>query len=301
MVTRASTGPGHDPSNVGGQDHPRDECGVFGIVFAARKHECCQPCRRNESTRPLYAVTHAYDPAGNATTLRNVTGIQFNDDNQRTGTGYWYDGNGHPTIWKGVSNNQYDAENRLTSYGSLLTAGYNGDGLRAWKQTANGRTYFLYDVQGPVCELDASGNVTSTITASPGGLISRRVGSTSTFYVFDPSGNVAQRLDASGNVLSSDLYDAYGNRMVGSSTDPYGYGGMWGYYTDVETGLILCTYRYYDPQNGRWLTRDPLGYLGGVNLYAYVNNNPENRADPEGLRYDVHPKSGTPMGVLLMA
>ncbi len=64
---------------------------------------------------------------------------------------------------------------------------------------------------------------------------------------------------------------------------PYGYNGQWGYYTDFETGLALCTHRYYDPHNGRWLTRDPIGYDGGVNLYGYVGGNPVGWVDPEGI------------------
>lgn len=179
---------------------------------------------------------------------------------------------------------QYDAENRLKSFnGTFFTAGYNGDGLRAWKQTASGKTYFLYDVKFPVCELDASGNVIATTTAAPAGVTSRRPPTGSVFYTFDPPANVAQRLDAAGNVLSSDLYDAFGNRQIGASTDPYGFAGKWGCYTDRETGLVYMTHRYYDPANGRFLTRDPIGYKGDVNLYAYVNNDPVTRADPEGL------------------
>ena len=38
----------------------------------------------------------------------------------------------------------------------------------------------------------------------------------------------------------------------------------YGYYTDAETGLILCLHRYYDPAAGRWFTRDPIGYAGGL-------------------------------------
>jgi len=64
---------------------------------------------------------------------------------------------------------------------------------------------------------------------------------------------------------------------------PYGYNGQWGYYTDFETGLALCTHRYYDPHNGRWVTRDPIGYEGGVNLYGYVGGNPVVRNDSSGL------------------
>ena len=69
----------------------------------------------------------------------------------------------------------------------------------------------------------------------------------------------------------------------GDSTDPYGYNGQQGYYTDHETGLILCTLRYYDPSSGRFLTQDPLGTAGGQNLYAYCHNDPINFSDPLGL------------------
>lgn len=53
------------------------------------------------------------------------------------------------------------------------------------------------------------------------------------------------------------------------ATDPYqGYEAQHGYYLDSETGLYLCTFRHYDPLYGRWLTRDPIGYAGGINLFA---------------------------------
>ena len=57
-------------------------------------------------------------------------------------------------------------------------------------------------------------------------------------------------------------------------------------YTDSETGLSLATYRYYDPNEGRWLTRDPIGYAGGMNLYAYCDGNPVGTLDPIGLCSD---------------
>jgi len=52
---------------------------------------------------------------------------------------------------------------------------------------------------------------------------------------------------------------------------------------DSETGLLLLTHRYLDPAMGRFLTRDPIGCEGGINLYAYVGNGVVNKADPSGL------------------
>jgi hypothetical protein len=51
----------------------------------------------------------------------------------------------------------------------------------------------------------------------------------------------------------------------------------------VETGLSLLTNRYYDGGTGRFLTRDPIGYKGGLNLYGFTGNNPVNGSDPSGL------------------
>jgi RHS repeat-associated protein len=65
--------------------------------------------------------------------------------------------------------------------------------------------------------------------------------------------------------------------------DTIGFDGEYGYYTDSETGLILCGFRYYDPTTGRWLNRDPIGYSGGINLYAFVRNESPNGSDPAGL------------------
>ena len=52
---------------------------------------------------------------------------------------------------------------------------------------------------------------------------------------------------------------------------------------DKETGLYYYRARYYDPMEGRFISKDPIGFKGGINLYGYVDNNPINRTDPEGL------------------
>lgn len=55
-----------------------------------------------------------------------------------------------------------------------------------------------------------------------------------------------------------------------------------GYFKDRLTGLYYVRNRYYHSQLGRWITRDPIGEEGGINLYAYVSNNPINLYDANG-------------------
>ncbi len=204
---------------------------------------------------------------------------------------FQYDSNGNPTKYKDASSElKYDAQNNLVSYkigtNTLITAGYRSDGLRAWKENTAGRIYYIYSGTTLLCEIDSTNALSSYNTWGPTGLLSRTVtaGSKETWYIFDPQGDVALRLNGNGIQQSTDRYDAFGNLLAGGdTTDPYGYKGQEGYYTDHETGLILCTYRYYDPLAGRWLTADPIGSAGGMNLYAYCSGDPVNASDPQGL------------------
>ena len=99
-----------------------------------------------------------YDAAGNPTSFAGAS-KSYNPNNQQTGPGFAHDGDGNPTTYKGNSLS-FDPENRLTAYGGALTAGYRGDGLRAWKDVAGARAYFVYDGVNPVLEVvgpDADG------------------------------------------------------------------------------------------------------------------------------------------------
>ena len=54
-------------------------------------------------------------------------------------------------------------------------------------------------------------------------------------------------------------------------------------FTDPETGLNYYGYRLYDPSNGRWLNRDPVGERGGINPLGFLGNNGCNDVDYNGL------------------
>jgi len=250
--------------------------GTTGFTYDSKNQLTQETSTRNGG----FTNNFTYDSAGNATSFKGVS-KSYNSNNQQTGTGFSHDGNGNPTTYGGATLT-FDPENRMTTFGTTLTASYAGDGLRAWKQNSSARTYFLYDGILPIIEVDSSSTVTATNTFGAHGLVSRREGNTSVFYSFDSEGNVAQRSDDQGTVLSNHLFSAHGSSLNGALSDPFGYKARFGYYTDNETGLQLLTRRYYDPSSGRFLTRDPLSYDGGINLYAYVGNNSTNYVDPLG-------------------
>jgi len=137
-----------------------------------------------------------------------------------------------------------------------------------------------------VCELGGSGGTTSVVATNTfgiNGLVSRNDSSGTNFYAFDPQGSTAERVDSSGTLVSSDCYNAWGTASTtASAAVVFGYIAQWGYYTDAETGLVLCTHRYYDPAHGRWLTRDPIGCAGGLNVYAYCQDEPATNVDASG-------------------
>ena len=91
--------------------------------------------------------------AGNPTGFKGTVNA-FNADNQVTNTRDGYDGDGNPTTYKS-SALTYDPESRRTSYGSAQVDGYSADGLRTWKQSSAGRTYFLYVRHASIAPLNA--------------------------------------------------------------------------------------------------------------------------------------------------
>jgi RHS repeat-associated protein len=90
-------------------------------------------------------------------------------------------------------------------------------------------------------------------------------------------------LDASQNVVASYEYDEFGVETGNYTLDqPYRFSTK-RYYDGI--GINYYGYRFYAASLGRWMTRDPLGETGGMNLYGFVGNGPMNAVDPWGLAY----------------
>jgi RHS repeat-associated protein len=91
--------------------------------------------------------------------------------------------------------------------------------------------------------------------------------------------NVTDGTDQSRAVYS---YDPYGQRyqVSGDVNADFGYTGL---FLHADSGLDFALYRVYDPSSKRWLSRDPIGEKGGINLCGYVGNDPVNAIDPGGL------------------
>jgi RHS repeat-associated protein len=105
---------------------------------------------------------------------------------------------------------------------------------------------------------------------------------TNLFYTKDHLGSIRELTDGSQAIRARYDYDPYGRmtQLQGDRNSPFGYtGDFW----HSPSGLDLTLFRGYDPNLGRWLSRDPLGESFGSNLYAYVTGNPVSQNDPFGL------------------
>jgi RHS repeat-associated protein len=100
--------------------------------------------------------------------------------------------------------------------------------------------------------------------------------------VSDHLGSVRLVVDASsGSVVQAMSYDPWGNVLSDSSPgfQPFGFAG--GLY-DRDLSIVRFGARDYDPETGRWTTKDPIRFGGGLNVYAYVGDDPVNIFDPRG-------------------
>jgi RHS repeat-associated protein len=110
-----------------------------------------------------------------------------------------------------------------------------------------------------------------------------REGESCYYYHNDHLGTPQKLTAQNGLVVWQAKYAAFGEAMIDSASTITNNLRLSGQYYDEETQLHYNYHRYYDPRSGRYLTPDPIGLQGGINVYSYVKNNPINLGDPLGL------------------
>ena len=102
------------------------------------------------------------------------------------------------------------------------------------------------------------------------------------YYQLDGNKNVVGLVDEAGALANNYEYSPFGKLIneVESVEQPFKFSSE---YADDEAGLIYYNYRYYNPENGKWLKRDPIAEKGGLNLYGFISNNSISYTDSLGL------------------
>jgi RHS repeat-associated protein len=244
------------------------------------------------------------DSVGNRTsdtsTIPSISALtsSYNlDDEMSTET---YDANGN-TTGTGGNTFAYDSENHLVSMNSgAVTVVYDGDGSRVAKTTGGVTTQYLVDDLNPtgyaqVIEEVVGGVVKREYTYGLQRINENQLISgmwTPSFYGYDGGGSVRQLTNAAGTITDAYNYDAFGNRIGSSGTTPNNY--MYrGEQYDSDLGLYYLRARYYNPQSGRFLSRDPEDGKPvdpkTLHKYLYAGGDPVKFIDPRGRKTITRP------------
>src|SRR5208283_3897433 len=201
----------------------------------------------------------------------------------------------------GTRNFTYDDANRLvevfvTNSWNNWRSTYAYDGLSrrrirkdyTWQSNSwslNNETHYLYAGSTVIQERNSLNQPTVTYTRG-NGLLARTDTNGTCYYHVDGNHNVTALVNSQGTLVARYIYDPYGNLLE-----------SWGSLADANlyrfasqevhplSGLYAYPFRFYDPNLGRWINRDPIGFWGGRNPYAFVGNNPINNFDPLGLSW----------------
>ncbi|GEM_PF-2529828 len=290
--------------DVGGRrlrvDHANSESVSYSYDSADR---LLQETHRDAGNVVIYEQTFTYDAVGNRLTQR-ITGqaqtvLAYDSADKLLSSGatsFAYDANGRLTSKsapQGTVSYAYDVEGqllRVTTSAGTVTYAYDANGKRRQRTAAGIEQNYLLDeasLTGYDQTLLAFDENDAPLAEYHWGdrLLSADDGSTDRYYHHDASKNTRLLTDAAGSVSDRYDYDAFGNvrTRTGTADSPYGFAGEW---QEEAEGLVFLRARFYDPESGRFISRDPFG--GNVSdpvslhRYLYANANPIMNRDPSG-------------------
>jgi len=241
---------------------------------------------------PEYEETWTYDLAGNRTNRGGPVAANSNRYADYDGYTLEYDEEGNltrkykPGYEQRLEWNALGQLSSVTTNGTTVTYGYSPSGLRFRRTQGGTSRYFLYFQGNLIQELNNDGLPLRRYVHLPGIdqplSVKETAGGVDTTYYFvlDHPGHVSALMNSSGAVTAKYDYLPFGAETSTSDGQPLRYMAR---ELDFSSGLYYVRNRWYDPALARFVSEDPIGLAGGLNTYAYVNNDPVNGRDPSGL------------------
>ena len=241
-------------------------------------------------------LQYSYDVVGRRTRVSGslaqtalpgvIATASLNANNQLTawsGSALTYDANGN-LLSDGSRNFAWDTRNRLASISGTFSMSFQYDptGRRVSKTVGGVTTAFLYDRLNPVQELSGVTPVANILTGLGVDEYVLRQDSAGTREILsDALGSTIGLADSTGAVTTTYAYEPYG-KVVSSGAASSNSASYTGRESD-SASLLYYRARYYDAGIQRFISEDPIGLSGGMNLYRYAAGSPTNARDPLGL------------------
>src|SRR3989441_5288076 len=145
---------------------------------------------------------------------------------------------------------------------------YDPFGRRTQKSVAGTATTFLYDGANVAQEVIGGTNTANLLSGGIDEVFTRTDSAGTSNFLGDALGSAVALTNGSGNLSNQYTYEPFGNASVtGSVFNPYQYTGR----ENDGTGLLFYRARYYNPLLQRFISEDPIGFDGGLNIYAHAD------------------------------